>query len=113
MRFWDSSYRCFTFGKNDLVPTIEEYSILIDVELQHPDKIYIQKSRTRWQKDLEKILRVKPQVIDTYLVRMENHTSLTWNILQDFIREHLHDEHGTMAFSWGTWVYRDGSGGNI
>ena len=25
MRFWDLSYRCFTFGKNDLVPTIEEY----------------------------------------------------------------------------------------
>ena len=23
MRFWDPSYRCFTFGKNDLVPNIE------------------------------------------------------------------------------------------
>ena len=33
MRFWDPSYRCFTFGKNDLVPTVEEYSVLIGVEL--------------------------------------------------------------------------------
>ena len=40
MRFWDSSYRCFTFGKNDLVPTVEEYSVLIGVELQHLDKVY-------------------------------------------------------------------------
>ena len=36
IRFWDPSYKCFTFGKNDLVPTIEEYSILISVELRHP-----------------------------------------------------------------------------
>ena len=36
MRFWNLSYRCFIFGKNDLVPTIEEYSILISVELRHP-----------------------------------------------------------------------------
>ena len=34
MRFWDPSYKCCTFGKNDLVPTIEEYSILINVKLQ-------------------------------------------------------------------------------
>ena len=33
MRFWDPSYRCFTFGKNDLVPIVEEYSVLIGVEL--------------------------------------------------------------------------------
>ena len=45
MKFWDPSYKCFTFGKNDLVPIVEEYSILIGVELQHPDKLYNQKSR--------------------------------------------------------------------
>ena len=40
MRFWDLSYRCFTFGKNDLVPTVEKYSVLIGVELQYPNKVY-------------------------------------------------------------------------
>ena len=45
MRFWDLSYRCFTFGKNDLVSTVEEYSILIGVELQHSDKVYNKKPR--------------------------------------------------------------------
>ena len=40
MRFWDPSYRCFTFGKNDLVLNIEEYSVLIGLELQHPNKVY-------------------------------------------------------------------------
>ena len=62
MRFWDPSYRCFTFGKNDLVPTVEEYSILIGVELQHPDKVYNQKSRAGWRKTLTQILKVQPRL---------------------------------------------------
>ena len=33
LRFWDPFYRCFTLGKEDLVLTIEEYSILIGVDL--------------------------------------------------------------------------------
>ena len=33
LRFWDPSYLCFTFGKEDLVPTIKEYSVLIGVDL--------------------------------------------------------------------------------
>ena len=45
LRFWDPSYRCFIFGKNNLVPTVEEYSVLIGLELQHPNKVYNQKSR--------------------------------------------------------------------
>ena len=99
LRFWDPSYQCFTFGKKDLVPTIEEYSVLIGVDLQHPGKVYNKKPRTRCRKMLAKILKVKPQTIDTYLVQKENHKGLPWNILQDFIREHLHDEDGMMAFA--------------
>ena len=33
LRFWDPSYRCFAFGKEDLVPTIEEYLVLIGIDL--------------------------------------------------------------------------------
>ena len=46
-----------------------------------------------------KILKVKPQIIDTYLVQKESHRGLLWNILWDFIREHLHDEDGIVAFA--------------
>ena len=48
---------------------------------------------------LAKILKVKSQTIDTYLVQKENHRGLPWNILRDFIQEHLHDEDGIMAFA--------------
>ena len=76
LRFWDPFYRCFTFGKKDLVPTIEEYSVLIGIDLQHPDKIYNKKPRAGCRKVLAKILKVKPQMIDTHLVQKENHKGL-------------------------------------
>ena len=40
VQFWDPSHRCFSFNKNDLTPTIEEYSVLLGANLQYPDKVY-------------------------------------------------------------------------
>ena len=60
LTFWDLSHRCFTFGKDDLVPTIEEYSVLIGIDLQHPNKVYNRKPRAGYRKMLAKILKVKP-----------------------------------------------------
>ena len=48
---------------------------------------------------LAKILKVKPQVVDTYLVQKGNRQGLPWNILQNFIREHLHNGDGMVAFA--------------
>ena len=73
LRFWDPSYQCFAFGKEYLVPTIKEYSILIGLDLQYPDKVYNKKPRAGCRKVLAKILKVKPQMVDTYLVQKGNH----------------------------------------
>ena len=99
MRFWDPSYRCFTFGKNNLVPIVEEYSVLIGVELQHPDKAYNQKPRKGWRKALAQILKVQPLTFDTYMVQKGNRQGLPWNVLHNFIQEHVHDEFGMVAFA--------------
>ena len=40
IQFWDLSHRCFTFNEEDLMPTAEEYSMLIKLNLQCPDKVY-------------------------------------------------------------------------
>ena len=37
-------------------------------------------------------------MVDTYLVHKENRQGLRWNILQDFIRGHLHDKDDMIAF---------------
>ena len=72
LRFWDPSYRCFTFDKEDLVPTIEEYSVLIGLDIRFLDKAYNKKPNSGYRKVLAKILKVKPRVIDTYLIQKGN-----------------------------------------
>ncbi|MBA0706120.1 hypothetical protein Golax_018254 [Gossypium laxum] len=39
-QFWNSAYSCFTFGEVDLVPTIEEYTVLLRCPRIQADKIY-------------------------------------------------------------------------
>ena len=33
IQFWDPSYRCFTFNGEDMMPTIEKYSMMIRLNL--------------------------------------------------------------------------------
>ncbi|MFQ6653038.1 hypothetical protein Gotur_024640 [Gossypium turneri] len=39
-QFWNPAYSCFTFGKVDLVPTIEEYVALLRCSRIQIDRIY-------------------------------------------------------------------------
>ncbi|MFQ6669368.1 hypothetical protein Gotur_034647 [Gossypium turneri] len=40
VQFWNPAYSCFTFGKVDLVPTIEEYMALLWCSRIQVDKVY-------------------------------------------------------------------------
>ncbi|MBA0841016.1 hypothetical protein Goarm_003540 [Gossypium armourianum] len=40
VRFWDPTYRCFTFNELDMVSTIEEYSTILHYDFRYPLKIY-------------------------------------------------------------------------
>ena len=51
-----------------MVPIIEKYSILIGIDLQYLNKVYNKKPRAGCKKMLAKILKVKPQMVDTYIV---------------------------------------------
>ncbi|KAL1105498.1 hypothetical protein V6Z11_D04G136800 [Gossypium hirsutum] len=39
-QFWNPAYSCFTFGKVDLVPTIEEYVALLRCSKFQVDRVY-------------------------------------------------------------------------
>ena len=69
------------------------------IDLQYPDNVYNRKPKACCWKMLAKILKVKPQLVDTYLVQKGNRQGLPWNILQDFIQGHLHNEDGMVAFA--------------
>ena len=91
IQFWDPSYRCFTFNGEDMMPTIEEYSMLIRLNLQCPDKVYYRRPRQGVRKKLAKIMGVKPEDADRYLV---NQKGLEWNFMKNFIFGHMNDDHG-------------------
>ena len=60
VQFWDPSHRCFSFNKNDLVHTIEEYSVLMGLKLQFPDKIYNANRQVQNTRRLAKTLGQNP-----------------------------------------------------
>ncbi|MFQ6652197.1 hypothetical protein Gotur_024177 [Gossypium turneri] len=39
-QYWNPTYSCFTFGKVDLVPTVEEYMTLLQCPKVQVDKAY-------------------------------------------------------------------------
>ncbi|MBA0832878.1 hypothetical protein Goarm_017234, partial [Gossypium armourianum] len=39
-QFWNPTYSCFTFGKVDLLPTVEEYTALLCCPKIQADKAY-------------------------------------------------------------------------
>ncbi|MBA0788873.1 hypothetical protein Gotri_024966 [Gossypium trilobum] len=40
VRFWDPTYRCFTFNEVDMVSTIKEYSTLLHYDFRDLLRIY-------------------------------------------------------------------------
>ena len=43
--FWDPSYRCFTFNREDLTPTVEEYAALLRISPPNPNKVFWKNQR--------------------------------------------------------------------
>ena len=38
--FWDLSYRCFTFDREDLTPIVEEYATLLRISPPNSNKVF-------------------------------------------------------------------------
>ena len=41
--FWDPSYQCFIFNREDLIPTVEEYVAPLRISPPNPDKVFWRK----------------------------------------------------------------------
>ena len=40
--FWDPSYWCFTFNREDLILTVEEYAALLRISPPNSDKVFLE-----------------------------------------------------------------------
>ena len=84
-----------------MMPTAEEYAMLIRLNLQCPDKVYYRRTRMVIRKKLAKIMGIEPVNADGYLVSKGESTGLEWVFLRDFINNHVNEDRGlaTLALS--------------
>ena len=83
------------------MPTAEEYSMLIKLNLQCPNKVYYRRPRLGVHKKLAKIMGIEPVDADGYLVSKEGSIRLEWVFLRNFINSHINEDRGlaTLALS--------------
>ncbi|XP_017972285.1 PREDICTED: uncharacterized protein LOC108661077 [Theobroma cacao] len=99
VQFWDPSYRCFVFNKVDMVPTIEEYSALIQIDLDNPDKIYWRGQKTGHRRKLAKMMGITPAEVDQNLRKKRDNECIPWSFLRSYIMKHRDTEQGQLVMA--------------
>ncbi|KAA3481734.1 hypothetical protein EPI10_022075 [Gossypium australe] len=89
VQFWNSAYSCFSFGKVDLVPTIEEYTTLLRSPKEQVDKVYIRPAYVPpFAKKLMKITGMSEQWISARIQQKGEGRYIPWINLRDLILTH-------------------------
>ncbi|MFQ6664389.1 hypothetical protein Gotur_031520, partial [Gossypium turneri] len=88
-QFWNSVYSCFTFGEVDLVPTIEEYTVLLRCPKIQADKVYSKAVNvTNFVKKLMNILGMSEQWVLVRIKQKGESKCISWKSLRDLILVH-------------------------
>ncbi|MBA0607259.1 hypothetical protein Godav_019591 [Gossypium davidsonii] len=88
-QYWNPAYSCFTFGKVDLVPTVEEYTALLRCPRFQVDKAYSRSAYvpTFWKK-LRNITGMSEQWITFKIKQKGECKCILWKNLRDLILAH-------------------------
>ncbi|MBA0786375.1 hypothetical protein Gotri_025293 [Gossypium trilobum] len=88
-QYWNPAYSCFTFGKVDLVPTVEEYTALLRCPRFQVDKAYSRASYVPafWKK-LMNITGMSEQWITARIKQKGECKCIPWKNLRDLILAH-------------------------
>ncbi|XVF23912.1 hypothetical protein REPUB_Repub13aG0080700 [Reevesia pubescens] len=90
--FWDPSYKCFTFNKNDMVPTLEEYSALLRLPYLGCDMVYHHGVESGYRKKLAYLMGVSRQTVNTNLKGNEESEAISYGFLRKFMNQHAEEE---------------------
>ncbi|EOY10682.1 Uncharacterized protein TCM_025984 [Theobroma cacao] len=99
VQFWDPSYRCFVFNKVDMVPTIEEYSALLQIDLDNPDKIYWRGQKTGHRRKLAKMMGITSAEVDQNLRKKGDNECIPWSFLRSYIMKQRDTEQGQLVMA--------------
>ncbi len=78
IQFWDPFYRCFSFDKMDLVPTIEEYNSLLGWSSDYPIETYQHDRRTEPHRALAKLLDMPASSLQTKFATKGSQKFINW-----------------------------------
>ncbi|MBA0881388.1 hypothetical protein Goshw_016907, partial [Gossypium schwendimanii] len=78
-QFWNPAYSCFTFGKGDLVPTVEEYIALLRCSKIQVDRVYLRAVNvTTFLKKLVNITGMSEQWVAARIKQKGESTYIHW-----------------------------------
>ncbi|KAG8502352.1 hypothetical protein CXB51_000328 [Gossypium anomalum] len=89
IRFWDPAYQCFTFNKEDMTPTIEEYAALLRVDNVQPYKIYVKEPKPMtFKKKLVRLTDMTDAWAEKQIKKKNETICIPWSSLRDLVLNH-------------------------
>ncbi|KAE8654967.1 hypothetical protein F3Y22_tig00117034pilonHSYRG00338 [Hibiscus syriacus] len=89
VQFWNPGYNCFTFNKEDLVPTIEEYTTLLHLEGALGNRIYSKSIKTQpFRVKLAKIAGVREEWVASRTKQKGESEGIAWTNIKELIQSH-------------------------
>ncbi|EOY08624.1 Uncharacterized protein TCM_023443 [Theobroma cacao] len=99
VQFWDPSYRCFVLNEVDMVPTIEEYSTLLQIDLDNHDKIFWKGQKIGHRQKLAKMMGTTLEEVNQHLRKKGNNECIPWSFLRSYIMKHQDTEQGMISYA--------------
>ncbi|KAG8489867.1 hypothetical protein CXB51_013596 [Gossypium anomalum] len=89
VQFWNSAYKCFTFGEVDLVPTIEEYTALLRCPRVQVRKTYARVFNSQtFTKKLMSISGMSEPWVTARIQQKGDSKCIPWENLRDLVLTH-------------------------
>ncbi|MBA0672260.1 hypothetical protein Goklo_024270 [Gossypium klotzschianum] len=88
-QFWNPAYSCFTFGRGDLVPIMEEYMALLRCLKIQADRVYSKAVNVpTFLKKLINITGMNEQWVAAQIKQKGDNKCIPWKNLRDLILAH-------------------------
>ncbi|PPD92889.1 hypothetical protein GOBAR_DD10159 [Gossypium barbadense] len=103
-QFWNPAYSCFTFGKVDLVPTMEKYTALLRFSKIQVDKAYSRAANVpTFLKKLMNITGMSEQWAAARIKQKGDSKCILWKSLKDLILAHPDTRKKVDVFALGIY----------
>ncbi|XP_012453207.1 uncharacterized protein LOC105775223 [Gossypium raimondii] len=104
LKYWNPAYSCFTFGRVDLVPTIEEYTALLHCPKIQVDKVYSRAVNVpTFVKKLMNITGMGEQWVTTRIKQKGESRCIHWKSLQELVLVHPDTRKRVDVFALGIY----------